>query len=64
MKITVTRLSSGYFHVRGEGPCNWAQPATWPCGEQALRFASFQTPSDEFIKSALKAMVAAPEEEP
>lgn len=28
--VTVKRLSSGYWHLRGIGPCNWAQPRAWP----------------------------------
>lgn len=26
MAISVRRLSSGYWHIRGVGPCNYAQP--------------------------------------
>ena len=37
---TVTKLSSGYWHIRGIGPCNWAQPKTWPCSEDELRAES------------------------
>ena len=51
--ITVARLSSGYFHVRGMGPCNWAQPPTWPCGEETLRESAFPEASEEFIRAAI-----------
>jgi len=27
--VEIRRLSSGYWHARGHGPCNWAQ---WPVG--------------------------------
>jgi hypothetical protein len=53
MKVSVVRLSSGYFHVRGVGPCNWAQPAYWPCSEESLRKAAFPQACEEFIRSAL-----------
>lgn len=53
MKITVTRLSSGFYHVRGVGPCNWAQPTTWPCAEEELRRCAFPEASEAFIRVAL-----------
>lgn len=55
MIITVRRLSGGYYHIRGKGPCNWAQPDHWPCSEQELRSSAFQDPSDEFIRAAMEA---------
>lgn len=55
MKITTERLSSGYWHIRGDGPCNFAQPETWPCSEQSLRDASFPEACEEFIRSAIHA---------
>lgn len=53
--ITVTRLPSGYYHVRGDGPCNWAQPPTWPCDEATLREHAFVQASEQFIRMALQA---------
>lgn len=55
MTITVERLSSGYYHIRGQGPCNWAQPEYWPCGEAVLRASAFPEACEDFIHSALKA---------
>jgi len=40
MKLTVQQLSSGAYHIRGVGPCNWAQPLTWPCSAERLREAA------------------------
>jgi len=54
MDITITRLSSGYWHLRGTGPCNWAQPERWPCSEDALRKSAFPEASEEFLRSALR----------
>jgi hypothetical protein len=56
--VYVQRLSSGYYHVRGDGPCNWAQPAQWPCDEQELRAAAFPEASEEFIQAALRCGVS------
>ena len=53
MKITAKRLESGYWHLRGEGPCNWAQPPNWPCSEAVLRASAFNEASEDFIRDAL-----------
>lgn len=53
--ITVRRLESGYYHVRGQGPCNWAQPPEWPCDEATLRAHTFGEASEDFVRSALAA---------
>ena len=52
-QIRVTRLCSGYFLVRGIGPCNWAQPPTWPCTEETLRASAFPEASEELILAAI-----------
>lgn len=54
MPITVKRLESNYYHVRGIGPCNWAQPHIWPCSEEELRKAAFPEASETFIREAMK----------
>lgn len=54
MNVTVSALASGYFHVRGYGPCNWAQPVCWPCSEDQLRKSAFPEASEGFIRAALK----------
>jgi len=53
-KIIVKRLGSGYWHIRGFGPCNWAQPPVWPCDEKTLRQFSFQEAGEGFIRDAMK----------
>jgi len=53
-RITVTRLSSDYIHIRGVGPCNWAQPKYWPCSEEHLRQSAFPQASEDFIRAALR----------
>ena len=57
MKIIIKRLPSGYYHIRGEGPCNWAQVQTLPCSEEELIACSFQVSAD-FINSAMEAINA------
>lgn len=54
MEIEIQRLDTGYIHIRGEGPCNWAQPPHWPCPEDILRNSAFPEASEEFIRAALK----------
>jgi hypothetical protein len=54
MKVTVKKLDSGYYHVRGVGPCNWSQPPTWPCDESTIRQHAHPESSDEFIASAAR----------
>lgn len=51
---TVTKLPSGFYHVRGHGPCNWAQPPNWPCSENDLREYAFPQASEEFFQSAMR----------
>lgn len=51
--ITVKRLSSGYFHIRGVGPCNWAQPPAYPCDEETFRAHAFEEAGEAFISAAL-----------
>ena len=53
MTITIQRLSSGYYHIRGEGPCNWAQPPRWPCSEDVLRQHAFPEASEPFLRAAV-----------
>ena len=52
--IDVRRLASGYYHVRGNGPCEWAQPPRWPCDEDTLRAHAFPQASEQFIRAAMK----------
>lgn len=56
MEITTKKLPSGYWHIRGEGPCNWAQPPSWPCSEEVFREHAFLEAGEEFIRSALRQM--------
>jgi len=51
--LTVRRLPSGYWHVRGLGLCNWAQPPVWPCDEETLRAHTFHEAAESFIRAAL-----------
>lgn len=55
MKITVKRLESGYWHIRGVGPNNWAQPPHWPATEDELREHACSESGESFIRAALAA---------
>lgn len=52
--LTVTRLSTGYWHIRGKGPCNWAQCERWPTTKEAVRAAAFPEASETFIREVLR----------
>ena len=62
MTITTERLDSGFWHIRGEGPCNWAQPPAWPCSEDVLRRYLFPQASEAFVRAVLKCMPASAQE--
>jgi hypothetical protein len=53
MIITIRRLSSGYYHLRGAGPCNWAQVPNWPCAEATLREHAFPGAREEFFEACM-----------
>lgn len=61
MPITITKLSTGYYHVRGDGPCNWAQLPHWPATEQEIRKHAFPEASETFIREATREAVAVAE---
>ncbi len=63
MKIEAKQLDSGYWHLRGTGPCNWAQPPWWPCDEATLRERVFPEASEEFIRECLRAGATRPEQQ-
>lgn len=50
--LVVKRLDSGYYHIRGVGPCNWSQPPVWPCSEEMLRAHAFPEAGDGFLRAA------------
>lgn len=53
--LQIDRLSSGYWRIQGDGPCNWAQPPYWPCDEKTLRDHAFPEASEDFIKECMRA---------
>lgn len=55
MKIHVKRLSSGYWHIRGDGPCNWTQPPTWPCDEETIRAHACLEAGERFLQAVIRA---------
>ena len=54
MSLHIKRLSSGYYHISGDGPCEWAQPPTWPCDETTLLAHTFPQASAEFFNEMLR----------
>lgn len=58
--LTFKRLSSGYWHIRGSGPCEWCQPDAWPhCSD----FNFFPEASDTFMFEVMAAYRKAIEQE-
>jgi hypothetical protein len=53
-EITFTQLENGAWHIKGYGPCNWAQPPEWPCSEATLREHAFPEASEKFIQRVLR----------
>lgn len=63
MMIEAQRLDSGYWHIRGDGMCNWAQPSMWPCSEEELRASAFPEASEQFFQAARRLMGRVEEKE-
>ena len=53
MYVAIKRLPTGWWHIRGEGPENWAQPPEWPCSEEMLREHVASGASERFIRAVL-----------
>lgn len=53
--LEVRQLPSGYWHVRGQGVVNYAQPPSWPCSEEMLRASAHPEASETFIAAAVAA---------
>lgn len=47
-QIKFEHLSSGYVHIRGNGPCNWAQVPFWPCSAEELELGMFPEAGETF----------------
>jgi hypothetical protein len=53
--LTVRQLSAGWWHIRGNGPCNWAQPPTWPIHPDELEQHIFHEAGREFRRELAEA---------
>jgi len=53
--LEIKQLPSGYWHIRGVGPCNWTQPPIWPCSEALIRRFAFPEASEQFLRSVILA---------
>lgn len=51
MKIEITVLSSGYYHARGDGPCNWAQ---WPIHDRLEDHHFFPEAGQRFRRALMR----------
>lgn len=60
-ELSIKRLSSGYFHVRGRGPCEWGQYETWPPTNSDINDGTFVLASDRFRAAVREAAERAEE---
>jgi len=61
--LRIKRLSSGFYHIRGIGPYNWAQPSHWPCDDAELERSCFREAGESFRFQLRKARDEAAEGE-
>jgi hypothetical protein len=59
MDLSIVRLPSGYYHIRGKGPCNWTQPPHWPCNDAVIFTHAFPQASIQFLRAVRAARDAA-----
>lgn len=52
--MIIYRLVSGWYHIRGHGPCDCAQVPVWPCDEATLREHAFPEASEEFLLDVIR----------
>ncbi len=55
MRITVRKMSSGAYHIKGEGPCNWSTVPEWPCSRETIRQCGDLAACREFLDDAARA---------
>jgi hypothetical protein len=53
-KLDIRRLSSGWWHIRADGPCNWTQVPTWPCDEKTIRECSHPEAAEQFLRRVIR----------
>lgn len=56
MKVEIKTLSTGWYHLRGVGPCNWAQIPSLDC--QVVDYAHPEA-SVAFVRAAQIAVIRA-----
>ena len=61
--IRFKKLGSGYWHIRGEGVCNWCQVPSWPCTDEELEQSWFPEASMQFRNSIRQKLTKAQNEE-
>jgi len=53
MTIRISKLPSGYWHIRGQGPSNWAQCLVLPETMEEVRKVAYDA-SDDFCYEVAK----------
>lgn len=54
IELGITRLSTGYWLVRGHGICNWVQVPYWPADEDTIRRCAFDEASEDFLQAVIR----------
>ena len=52
--ITIEHTNTGYYHIRGVGPCNWCQLPMWPCDEATIRASAFPEAAEYFLREVIE----------
>lgn len=56
-ELSIRRLETGFWLIRGRGPCNWAQVRRWPCTRFELEEGTFHEAGDRFRAQVERARV-------
>lgn len=54
--LKIRQLDSGYWHVRGDGFCDFAQPPHWPCSKETFLASCSPEASQPFKTEVLDAL--------
>jgi hypothetical protein len=54
ISISIRRLTSGYYRLKGRRSCDWSQVPSWPCSEEVLREGAFPGASEAFFQACME----------
>lgn len=56
-RISIKRLPTGWWHLRGKGPGNWVQLPAWPLNEELIRHYAFDEAGEPFLRAAVSVAI-------